>query len=129
MNTQLPPQMDAGANAESSADLRDDLGRYVQAWSRLFTHEVQLARTSMAWLFIGTGAIIATALTICITFAALAAFVADHWLHDWAGDIAVALLLEGIALCTLLGAMRRWWRNLSMPRSRAALAHLLGHMQ
>ena len=129
MDTQLPPQMQADPAAEPSADLRDDLARYVQAWSRLFTYEVQLARTSMAWLFIGAGAIIATALTICMTFAALAAFVADHWLHDWAGDIAVALLLEGVALCALLGAVRRWWSNLSMPRSREALAHLLGHMQ
>src|SRR5689334_25326774 len=114
MKTQLPPEMRAdAAAAESVADLRDDIVGYVQAWSRLFAREMRLARTSVVWLILGTGAIVAVALTICMTFAALAAFLADRWLHDWAGDIAVALLLEGIALCMLLAAARRWWRNLS----------------
>ena len=129
METQLPPQTPADADAESPVDLRDDLVGYAQAWSRLFTHEMHLARASLAWLFVGAGAIVATALTICVSFAVLVALTADRWLHDWTGDIAIALLLEGITLYALFGAMRHWWHNLSLPRSREALARLVGHMQ
>lgn len=129
MNTQVPPLTPADAEAQSPTDLRDDIAAYAQAWSRLFTQEMQLARTSAAWLFVAAGAIVATALTICVTFAALTVFIADRWLHDWAGDIAIALLLEGITLCMLLARVRRWWHNLSLPRSREALARLAGHMQ
>lgn len=129
MNAPIPPQTLADAEVPPPTGLGDDITGYVQAWSRLLSHEVRLARTSVAWLFVGAGAIIATALTICVTFAVLTAFLADRWLHDPAADIAIALLLEGVALCILLGIARRCWHNLSLPRSRAALAHLAGRMQ
>jgi hypothetical protein len=46
-------------------------------------------------------------------------------LHDWTSSIAIALTLNLAGLAALLFVMRRWWRNLSLPRSRGALTHLL----
>ncbi len=67
----------------------------------------------------------ALVLMIGVAANALIAAVLDRWLHDWSACIAIALFLDMLALYGLVVAMRRWWHNLSLPRSRCALTQLL----
>lgn len=121
--TQRPPQEQA-ADA-SIGDLARDTSDYVRAWSALFASETRLAGTSAVRLAFAALVVPALALTICTTVDALVAVVLNRWLHDWSLCIAIVLLANLGALFALLVAMRRWWRNLSLPRSRGALTNLL----
>ena len=109
----------------SIGDLAHDTSDYVRAWSGLVVSETRLASASALRLVFAALLIPALALVICITVDALVVAVLDRWLHDWSSSIAIALLLNLTGLWALLVAMRRWWRNLSLPRSRGALTQLL----
>jgi hypothetical protein len=119
-----PPKQDASDPA-SVGDLAHDTSEYVRAWSALFASETRLATTSALRLVFAALVIPALALAICITVDALIVAVLNRWLHDWSSCIAITLLLNLAGLFALLASMRRWWRNLSLPRSRGALMHLL----
>jgi|SRR5882724_797284 len=109
-------------------DLAHDTSDYVRAWSMLLVSETRLARASVVRLTFAALIIPALMLGICITLDALVAAVLDRWLRDWSSCIAIVLLANLVGLYSLLLGMRRWWRNLSLPRSRDALAHLLQRM-
>jgi hypothetical protein len=115
-------------NTDSIGDLAHDTSAYVRAWSVLVTSETRLAGKSALRLALAALAIPALALAICIIVDALVVALLNRWLHDWSSCIAIALLLNLSGLGVLLFAMRRWWRNLSLPRSRGALTHLLRHI-
>jgi hypothetical protein len=119
------PPAETAADAASIAELARDTSDYVRAWSALVASETRLASTSALRLALAALVIPALTLAICITVDALVAAVLNRWLHDWSSCIAVTLLLNLAGLCAVLIAMRRWWRNLSLPRSRGALTHLL----
>ena len=115
------PTASLGAVAHDTSD-------YVQAWSALFASETRLARVSLVRL--GLAALIAPALAlgICMTLDAFLVAVLNRLLHDWSSCLAIVLLANVAGAYGLLLAMRRWWRNLSLPRSRGALAQLLERM-
>ena len=107
------------------SDLARHAGDYLHAWSDLFAGEVQFARICANRLLLG-------ALCVCFLLGGIAitanlALIAllQHWLQDWAGAAMLTLLLDLIALGGLLFAMRSWWLNLSLPRSRRALRQLM----
>jgi hypothetical protein len=112
-------------NADSIGDLAHDTSAYVRAWSALVSSETRLAGRSAVRLALAALVIPALALAICITVDALLVALLNRWLHDWTSSIAIALTLNLAGLAALLFGMRRWWRNLSLPRSRGALTHLL----
>jgi hypothetical protein len=112
----------------SIGDLAHDTSSYVHAWTTLLGSETQLARVSAVRLAFAALIIPALALAICITFDAFVAALLNRWLHDWSSCIAIVLFADLAALCCLLLGMRRWWRNLSLPRSRRALTQLLERM-
>lgn len=114
-----------GANDASFIDLARSTSAYAQAWSRLVVSETRLASASAVRLLLAALILPALAFGIFITVNALVAAELQRWLHDWASGITVVLLLDIFGLCGLLLAMRRWWRNLSLPRSRNALIQML----
>jgi hypothetical protein len=112
----------------SLGDLAHGTSDYARAWSSLFATETQLAGQSAVRLALAALIVPALALGICITVDAFVVVLLMRLLQDWASCIAITLLLDMAALWLLLMAMRRWWRNLSMPRSREALAQLLARL-
>ena|SRR5450432_653204 len=115
-------------DSASLGDLARDTSDYVHAWSSLLASETRLARISAVRLIFAALVIPALALGICITLDALLAAVLNRWLQDWSICFAIVLCADLAGLCALLLAMRRWWHNLSLPRSRGALSHLLERM-
>ncbi len=105
-----------------------DTSQYVQAWSALLASETRLARNSLVRLGLAALLIPALALGICITLDAFLVALLHRLLQDWSSCLAIVLFTNLLVAFGLLSAMRHWWRNLSLPRSRAALVHLLGLM-
>jgi hypothetical protein len=105
-----------------------DTSAYVQAWSALLASETRLARISLVRLAFAALVIPALALGICITLDAFAVTLLHRLLQDWSSCLAIVLFANLAGAYGLLVAMRHWWRNLSLPRSRAALVHLLERM-
>jgi Putative Actinobacterial Holin-X, holin superfamily III len=124
LSTPTPPD-DTAAPSPSLGDLAHGTSDYVRAWSALFAAETQLAGRSAVRLVLAALVIPALALGICITLDAFIAALLARWLHDWTLCIAITLILDLTALGLVLLAMRRWWRNLTLPRSRDALARML----
>jgi len=122
----VPPDQIAGAaaSAASLGDVALDTSHYVRAWSALFASETRLAGASMLHLAFAALVVPALALMICATLDALLAALLQRWVHDWSSAIGIVLCLNLVALYGLLRAMRNWWRDLSLPRSRAALVQL-----
>src|SRR5581483_6839334 len=102
----------------SLAGIAQNTTDYVKAWSTLFAAETRVARTSAVRLMFAAAALPAVILGVLIAADALVAALAERLLHDWASGIALTLFLDVAAFGGLLVAMRRWWRNLSLPRSR-----------
>lgn len=115
------PTASLGAVAHDTSD-------YVQAWSALLASETRLARVSLVRLGLAALIVPAVALGICITLDAFLVALLHRLLQDWSSCLAIVLFANLLVAFGLVGAMRHWWRNLSLPRSRAALVHLLGHM-
>jgi len=125
----LPGANPAGADRGASlANLAIDTSDYVRAWSALFASEARLAGVSAVRLGLGVLIVPALVLVICISVDALLVTLLQRWFHDWASATALVVFANVAGLFGLLAAMRRWWRNLSLPRSRTALGHLLERM-
>jgi hypothetical protein len=119
------PALDPPGATASVKDLAHSTSEYVHAWSTLVASETRLAHVSAIRLAFAALVVPAIALGICTTLDAFIAVLLQRWLHDWASCIAITLFLDLAGLCVLLVGMRRWWRNLSLPRSRGALVQLL----
>jgi hypothetical protein len=117
-------QEPAPASASFSA-VAHDTSDYVQAWSALVASETRLARVSLVRLGFAALVLPAVALGIGITLDAFLVAVFNRMFHDWSSSIAIVLFMNLVAAYGLLIAMRHWWHNLSLPRSRGALAQLL----
>ena len=109
----------------SLANLAIDTTDYVRAWSALFASEARLAGISMVRLAIGAIVAPAVALVVCISADALFVTLLQLWWGNWAAATGAVVVFNILCFFGLLLAMRRWWRNLSLPRSRNALGHLL----
>jgi hypothetical protein len=118
------PALEAGG-AHGLGDLAHYTGDYVRAWSELFAGEAQLARVCVNRLLLAAVFTCFLVFGIVATGNVLTAALLERWLQDWASAIALTLMLNFIVLLGLLLAMRAWWHNLSLPRSRRALRHLM----
>jgi hypothetical protein len=116
---------DAAPASASIGAVAHDTSAYVQAWSALVASETRLARVSLVRLGLAVLILPAIALGICITLDAFLVAVLNRLLSNWSSSIAIVLFTNLVAAYGLLIAMRHWWRNLSLPRSRGALALLL----
>jgi len=116
----------ARAQAASLGDLALDTSEYVRAWSALLASETRLAGASMLRMIGGLLVVPALALVICTAVDAFLITLLQRWLHDWSVCIGIVLCLDLACLYGLLLAIRAWWRDMSLPRSRAALMQLFG---
>ena len=105
--------------------LAHDIGEYVRAWTALLSDEAELARICLNRLLLAALWLCFLAAGTVVAGNVLTALMLERWLQDWAGAVAVTLLLNFAVLFALLQAMRAWWRNLSLPRSRRALRELM----
>ena len=93
----------------------------VQAWLVLLDREAALARQSLVWLIVGTLMLPVFIIGIWIGMTAVCASLVQHLTGEWASAILVTTALQFLTLALLFYKMRRWWRDLSFPQSRAAL--------
>ena len=117
----------AAAASASLADLVRDSSEYAHALGQLVASEAELAKVNFTRLLIVALLVPAIAGGGVLAIDALFAALLDHWLHDWVVAIATVATINLSLLGTALWLLRSWWRSLSLPRSRAALASLWEH--
>ncbi len=116
---------DAAAGDASIAALVRQTADYARAFGNLAASEAALARINLIRL-LGVALLVpALALGVLIGIDALVAAVAFDLIRDWSLAIVCMLLLNLGLLLAAFVLLRRWWRTLSLPRSRAALAQFV----
>jgi len=120
---------DAATQSATHADLLASAADYARAWSELLRSETVLARQSVVRMAFAVCAIPALILGTVVAYDALITVLLNEWLHDWGLALAIALVLNVGVLAALLLAMRQWWRNLTLCRSREALMRLLERLR
>ena len=118
----------APESGEKSAELRQlahDAAAYARALGQLALSEAALARVNLVRLLLLALAVPAIVFGILLGFDALLAALALRLSSDWSIAIVSVLVVNATLLVLTLTLLRRWWRSLSLPRSRAALARAL----
>ena len=116
-----PPSAADGAADPSLADLAQNTTRYVRAWGVLVAGEAALARINLFRLLLLALFIPAIAIGIVLGLDGVLVGLLYRLIPDWTIAMgAVALINLGL-LVGVLVLVRRWWRTLSLPRSREAL--------
>ena len=98
---------------------------YVRTLLHLFLGELQIARGSFVRMLVAGALIPVFLLTIWSALNLLVAAIVSRLLNDWIYGYLSILLLNGILVWVSVMAMKRWKRDLTLPRSRDALARLL----
>jgi hypothetical protein len=127
--TEAPATDDAEAElAGKAAELRQlarDIGAYARALGHLALSEAALARINLVRLLLLALAVPAIVFGILLGVDALLAALALQVFHAWSIAVVCVLIVNVALLALTLVLLRRWWRSLSLPRSRAALARAL----
>jgi uncharacterized membrane protein len=130
MNTLCEPAVaDTGAGtapqapAHSAAAAASDL---VRALAELLGAELALARQSLSWLLIGAVAVAVVGLGAWLGFNMLVVASLHAVIGSWPLALLLGIGLQLLALAILLHRLRRRARDLTLPQSRAAVAHLIG---
>ena len=123
-NTAAPaPDPIAGASASLHTLVRDS-GEYARALGQLLASEAELAKVNLLRILAMALIVPAIAAGAVLGFDAMFAALLVRWIGDWAWAIgAVALFNVALLACAFV-LLRAWWRTLSLPRSRAAIAAL-----
>jgi len=98
---------------------------YVRTLLHLFLGELQIARGSFVRMLVAGALIPVFLLTIWSALNLLVAAIVSRLLNDWIYGYLSILLLNGILVWVSVMALKRWKRDLTLPRSRDALARLL----
>jgi len=101
------------------------LGR---AWIGLLDVELALARRSLRWLLIGAIAVPVVGLSAWLDLSALLVAVLHVGTNSWWLALLLGTGVQLLALTLLLHRLRRWTRDLMLPQSRAALAHVMARL-
>ncbi len=109
----------------SFAKLVQEGADYVRTLLQLFLGEVQIARGSFVRMLIAGALIPVFLLTIWSALNLLIAAIVARVLNDWIYGYLSILLLNGILVWLAVMGLKRWKRDLTLPRSRDALARLL----
>ncbi len=118
---------DAGESVPDgkSAELKKlarDANAYARALGHLVVSEAALARINIVRLLLLALAVPAIVFGILLGVDALLAAIALRIFSDWSIAVICVLAVNVALLAWTLLLLRRWWRSLSLPRSRAALA-------
>jgi hypothetical protein len=118
----LPPDT---VDDATFAKLVHEGAEYVRALLHLFLGEVQIARGSFVRMLVAGALIPVFLLTIWSALNLLVAAIVARVLDDWIYGYLSILLLNGILVWIAVTGLKRWKRDLTLPRSRDALARLL----
>jgi len=105
--------------------LARDAGAYARALGNLALSEAALARVNLVRLLLLALALPAIVFGILLGVDALLAALLLRVLRDWTFAVIGVLVINAALLGVTLLLLRRWWRSLSLPRSRAALSRVL----
>ena len=119
-----PPPPDVGDDA-TFTKLVQEGADYVRTLLHLFLGELQIARGSFVRMLVAGALIPVFLLTIWTALNLLVAASVSRLLNDWIYGYLSVLLLNGILVWLSVMALKRWKRDLTLPRSRDALARLL----
>lgn len=122
------PHADAGskrtrarASRGSPGDIANSGLELLLRWYALLEVEVALARNSLRSLLLGSLALPVLALAAWLSIVAVLAQAAHALLHSWPGALLAVTFVQLALILLLLRSLRRWWRDLTLPQSRAAL--------
>jgi hypothetical protein len=107
------------------AKLVHEGAEYVRTLLHLFLGEVQIARGSFVRMLVAGALIPVFALTIWSALNLLVAAIVARVLNDWIYGYLSILLLNAVLVWIAVKGLKRWKRDLTLPRSRDALARLL----
>jgi hypothetical protein len=119
-----PPPPPAADDA-SFAKLAHEGVEYARTLLELFLGEVQIARGSFVRMLVAGALIPVFLLTIWTALNLLVAAIVARVLGDWMYGYITILVLNGILVWLSVMGLKRWKRDLTLPRSRDALARLL----
>lgn|SRR5512144_821844 len=108
----------------SLADLARNTARYTRAWGDLVLGEAGLARINLGRMLLVTLFIPAIAVGIVLGLDGVLGSLLYRLLPDWTVAIGGVAVVNLALLFGALRLLRRWWRTLSLPRSREALTRL-----
>ena len=117
----------APPEAAATASLRDivrDSGEYARALGQLVAGEAELAKVNLIRILVVALLVPAIAAGAVLSLDALFAALLFRWMQDWSLAIGSVAFANLAVLACALWLLRSWWRTLSLPRSRAALASL-----
>jgi hypothetical protein len=120
-----PAETNETADEASLRNIAHEGIEYLRNLVQLFLGEVEIARGSFKLLLIAAVLIPVFSLTIWATLNVLLGALVARWLHDWLyGYLAILIVNLALVGVFFVGVLR-WKRDLTLPRSRAALARLL----
>lgn len=105
--------------------LARDAGAYARALGELALSEAALARVNFVRLLLLALALPAIVFGILLGVDALLAALLLRLVADWSIAVLGVVVVNVALLAATLLQLRRWWRSLSLPRSRAALSRVL----
>jgi len=108
----------------SLVDLARNSARFARAWGSLIASEAALARVNLGRLLLLALFIPAIAIGIVLGLDGVLAGLLYRLVSDWALALGGVVLVNLGLLVGVLVLLRRWWRTLSLPRSREALIGL-----
>lgn len=122
----IPPTETSEAVEDASLrNIAHEAIEYLRNLTQLFLGEVEIARGSFKRLLVAAVLIPVFSLTIWAVLNVLLGALVARWLHDPIyGYLAILIVNIALVVACVIG-MLRWKRDLSLPRSRAALARLL----
>jgi hypothetical protein len=118
-----PPEPVAGSEP-SLVDLARNSTRFAQAWGDLVAGEAALARVNLGRMLLVALFIPALAVGVVAGLDGVLAGMLHHVIADWTVAIGGVAAINLALLFVVLYVLRRWWRTLSLPRSREALTRL-----
>jgi hypothetical protein len=117
------PAPDAATSA-SVRELARDSAEYARALGQLVASEANLAKVNLTRILIVALLVPAIAIGAILSLDAVVAALLFSWLQGWSLAIGAVAFANLVLLACALWLLREWWRTLSLPRSRAALAAL-----
>lgn len=124
-DTAPPVDTSEAAQETSLRDIAHEGIEYLRNLAQLFLGEIEIARGSFTRLLIAGALIPVFLLTIWAALNLLLAALVARWLQDWLYGYIAILIVNGALVTAFVIGVRRWKRDLTLPRSRAALARLL----
>jgi len=122
---EAPPSGAAATQDIELSRLARDAGAYARALGHLALSEAALARVNFVRLLLLALALPAIVFGILLGVDALLAALLLRALKDWTLAVFGVVVINAALLAMTLLLLRRWWRSLSLPRSRAALSRVL----